>query len=48
MKEEKDKNKEIQLSLGMKELIDVQSNVTLCSTILRLINDKKVSLDKYF
>ena len=48
MKEEKDKNKEIQLSLGMKELIDVQSNVILCSTILRLINDKKVSSDKCF
>ena len=39
---------EIQLSFSMKELIDVQSNDTFCCTLLKLINDNKVSLDKYF
>ena len=48
MKEDNDEDKEVELSLSIKELIDVQNNDTLCSTKLKLINDKKVPSDKYF
>ena len=48
MKEETDGDKEIHLSLCMKELINAQSDDTFCSTILKLINETMVSSDKYF
>ena len=48
VKEERDEDKEVHLSLSTKELIDAQSNDTFCSTILKLINDKKMSSDKNF
>ena len=43
VKEEKGKDKEIQLSLSTKELIDAQSSDTFCPNILMLIDHKKVS-----
>ena len=46
MRKENDKDKEIQLSLSLKEPIDTQNNDTFCSTMLKLINDKVFS-DKY-
>ena len=36
------------MSLSIKEQNVVQKNDTFCSTMLMLINDYKVSLDKYF
>ena len=48
MKKENSKVKGIQLGLSTKELINGQSNDTFCSTMLKLMNDKEVPLDKYF
>ena len=48
MKEKNAEDKEIQLSLNTEELIDTQNNDHFCSTMLKLINDKIVSSDKYF
>ena len=48
VKEEKGKDKEIQLSPRRKEQIVAQSSDTFCSSILKLIDDKKVSSGKYF
>ena len=44
----RDKDKYIHLSLSVKELFDAQSNDIFYSTMLKLINDKKVSSDRYF
>ena len=41
MKGKNDKDKEIQLSLSTKELINAQNTDTFCSTMLKLINGKK-------
>ena len=40
-------NTEILLSLGMKELIGGQNSDTFCPTTLELIDDKKMSPDRY-
>ena len=47
MKNENSKDKGIQLSLSNKELIDGQYNDTFCSTMLKLMNNKRVPSDKY-
>ena len=48
MKQERDGGEEVHFSVHMEEPIDPQNNDTFCSTILNLINDKKVYSDKYF
>ena len=47
-KQEFSKDKENQLSLSTKELIDEKNNNTFSSIILKLIKDMKVPLDIYF
>ena len=47
MKKENDEDKEIQLSISTKELIDSQ-NDTYIDIMIKLINDIKVPSDKYF
>ena len=48
MKEEKGEDKETQLSLSTKEIIDTQNNDAFCCTMLKLMNDKNMSSNKYF
>ena len=45
VKEENNKDKEIQLLISTKELIDGKNNDTFCFTMLNLINEKKVPSD---
>ena len=45
---ENDKNTEIHLSLSSKELTDIRNDNTFCATMLKIINDKKVSSKRYF
>ena len=47
MSEENNKDRDIQISLSTRELIDEQINDTFCSIMLKLINDKSVPSDKY-
>ena len=48
IKEDNNEDKEIQLSLSTKELIDGQNNDTFSNSMLKIINDKKKPSDKYF
>ena len=41
-------NNEIHLSLWAEELIDGYNNDTFCTTMLKLVNVKKIPSDKYF
>ena len=47
MKDENGKDKENHLPHITKELIDAQNNTTFLSTVLRLIQEEKVSSGKY-
>ena len=38
----------VHMSLSTKEPIDRQNNNTFCTTILKLINEKKMSPERYF